>query len=510
VPSSRSLALITAVVLFIAWRLSPPAGRPGPPMRDFEAYYAAGAAHDRGDDPYTRALWKTERTIEGVDPSHEELLPYVGPAVALPAYGLLAKLPYETAHRVWGGLLGLMLGVALFGMLYLFEARPGWETLAGSLVLCNAFGPLTSDVALGQVALVGFAGIVIAAVALRLRHTVGAAIGAIIAAAQPNLALILLARLREKRSLIAFALAFAVFVAATLVASGGVSGTLRYLELLREHGAVERFLAIQITPVAIAWELGASRRLAEIVGGLVSIVALTLAVVGVRRARANETRLAIACCALPFVVPFFHEHDFVVMLFPAMYLAIRARGRPLTLAAIGTSFIAVDWLGLGQRPTGIPQSLAMAFAAVCGFALLADTRDPRRFAGLVVCCLAVPAAVAAHAHPVPIWPDMLPAHFNPPPQLDASAVWHAEQASSGLEQPARLWAILKLGTFAGCAALWLALIQMSTSRKSSNGPSWWGRNPLRSELNAYRSSGIERTTVGTSRVIWSTMKSTSG
>ena len=499
VPSTRSLALIAAVVLFVAWRLSPPAGHAGPPMRDFEAYYAAGAAFDRGEDPYSRAVWKTEQTIEGIDPSHEELLPFVGPAAALPLYGLLARLPYETAHRVWGGLLGLMLWSALAGMLVLFGARRRWETLGGTLLLCYGFGPLTSDVALGQVALVAFAGAVIAATALRLRNTLGAAGGALLAALQPNLALILVARIRERRSLFAFGAGLAAFLALTSATYGG-AGFLRYLALLREHGAGERFLAIQQTPIAIAWELGANRQVAEIVGLAVSLVALVLAVATARRC-ADEERIAIACCALPFVIPFFHEHDFVVALFPAMLLAIRARGRTLGFAACGTVLLAIDWLGFGQRPTGIPQSLAMSFAAALGFAFLAHSRGAARFAGLAVCALAIPVALSAHLQPVPIWPDMLPAHFHPAATLDASTVWHDEQIASGLEQQASMWAGLKLATFGGCGLLWLAVVQMSTLRKSSNGPSWWGRNPVKSELNAYRSSGIERTTVGTSRVI---------
>lgn len=509
VPSNRSLALIAAVVLFIAWRLSPPPGRAGPPMRDFEAYYAAGAAFDRGEDPYSRAVWTTERTIPGIDPTHEELLPYVGPAAALPAYGLLALLPYDAAHRVWGGFLGLMLWCALFGMLLLFRARVAWDTLGGSLLLCYGFGPLTSDVALGQVALVSFAGIVIAAVALRARSTLGAATGALLAALQPNLALILIARLRERRSLVAFALGLAAFAALTL-ATFGSAGFVRYLALLREHGAGERFIAIQITPIAIAWELGASRATAVLAGGALSIVALILAVATARRARTDEGRVAIGCCALPFIVPFFHEHDFIVALFPIVLLAVRARGAALGLAALGTVLLAIDWLGFGQRPTGVAQSLAMSGAAALGFAWLAHARHPARFAGFAVCALAIPIALFAWVQPVPIWPDMLPAHFNPPPSVDASTVWHEEQAASGLEQQAPYWALLKSCTLGGCALLWLALVQMSTFMKSSNGPSWLGWKPERSELNAYRSPGIDRTTVGTSRVMRSTSKSISG
>lgn len=457
-PSSRTVALFAAVVLFVAGNWAPPPGHAGPPMRDFEAYYAAGAAFDRGDNPYSRAVWKTERTIEGIDATHEELLPYVGPAAALPLYGALAHLPYEIAHRVWGGFLGLMLGLALFGMLFLFRARASWETLAGSLVLFFGFGPLTSDVALGQVALVSFAGIVVAAVALRLRSAAGAALGALISAVQPNLALVLIARVRERRSVIAFALGLVAFAALTAASYGGPAGFVHYLALLREHGAGERYIAIQITPVAIAWELGASKAVAALVAPCVSLLALALAIVTAYRAQSDEERIAIACCALPFVVPFFHEHDFVIALFPAFLLAVRARGTALWLAAAGTTFVAIDWLGFGQRPTGIPQSLMAASAASLGFALLAHSRHPLRLAGLAVCLLAIPVALASTLQPVPIWPDQLPAAFHPPPALDASAVWHAEQAESGLEVQAPVWAFLKLGTFAGCALLWLALV----------------------------------------------------
>jgi len=492
---------MAAAVLLLASNLAPAPGRAGPPMRDFEAYYAAGATFDRGADPYTRAVWSTERTIDGVDPTHEELLPYVGPAAALPVYGALARLPYEIAHRVWGGLLGLALGLALFGMLFLFRARATWETLAGSLLLCLGFGPLVSDVALGQVALLSFAGIVIAAAALRLRSTLGAAIGAVLAALQPNLALILIARLRERRSWMAFTLGFLAFIAFTLTVYGGADGFFRYVALLREHGAGERYIVIQMTPIAIAWELGINRTVAAYAGLAVTIIALLLAVATIRRASTDEERVAIACCALPFIVPFFHEHDFLIALFPAMLLAIRARGPAVWLGAAGATFVAIDWLGFGQRATGVPQSLAMSTAAALGFALLAHARRPFRLAGLAVCALAIPIAVISHLQPVPIWPDALPASFNPPPSLDAATVWHAEQALSGLEGQAPLWALLKLGTLGGCALLWLALVQMSTFRKSSNGPSWWGRKPVKSELKAYRSSGIERTTVGTSRVI---------
>jgi hypothetical protein len=468
VPRAHRIAIAAAIIFLFAWKLAPPAGRAGPPMRDFEAYYAAGAAFDRGEDPYTRSIWNVERAIPGVDSSHEELLPYVGPAAALPLYGLLARLPYDPAHRVWGGFLGLMLGLALFGMLFLFRAPFAWQTLAGALFLCFGFGPLTSGVALGQVALPAFAGIVIAAVALDRKQTAAAACGAFIAALQPNLALALAARVRERRTLAAFGIGLIAFLALTLAAGGGGRGLLSYLTLLREHGAGERLIAIQITPAAIAWELGAGARLASIAALLVAAAALVACLALIRKTQRAEERIAVACCALPLILPFFHEHDFTIALFPSFLLALRARGFALGLGAAGTTFVSIDWLGLGQRPTGIPQSLAVALLAALGFALLARAQGRASLAGLAVCLVAFPIAAAALFHPVPIWPDALPKGFFPPAGLDASTIWHAEQTASGLEHQTPFWAFLKLCTLCGCGLLWTALAGLIIERNAGS------------------------------------------
>ena len=69
-----------------------PVGTPGPLLRDFEAYYAAGATWALGGDPYGREVWRVERRVPGVDASHEELLPFVGPPFSLPLWRSFAAL----------------------------------------------------------------------------------------------------------------------------------------------------------------------------------------------------------------------------------------------------------------------------------------------------------------------------------------------------------------------------------------------------------------------------------
>jgi hypothetical protein len=464
---NRGLALIVVLVLWYAYDMRPLIpGRDGPPMRDFEAYYAAGVTFARGEDPYSRAIWQVERTMPGVDDRHEELLPYVGPPAALPLFALLARLPYLLACRVWGGVLGLCVGIALFALIALFDARRTWTTVTGMLLFVLGYGPLTSGAALGQVALASFTAIVLTLLALRYRQTTNAALATFFAALQPNLALILAARIRERRSLIAFGAAFAVFLALSMWCGGGPMGLLHYLQQLRIHGQAERLIAIQVTAVAIAWELGANAAFASVAGTAVAIAGLVAVLLAIRATRDVLERVALACVALPFVVPFFHEHDFTVAIFPTFLLAVRARGRALAIGMLGSAMVAVDWLGLGQRPVGAVQHIALVTAGVFGLALLSHARGWPRFAGLLACFAAAPVAFIARHTPVAIWPDGLPEGFAPASWFDASAVWHAEQATAGLEQQIPMWGILKLFTLAGCVALFAAVVIHGQDRRA--------------------------------------------
>ncbi len=81
----------------------------GPFARDFTAYYAAGAVWNAGGDPWSRDVWRIERTIPGVDASRDEVLPFVGPAASLPLWSLFARLPFDVARIIWMAVLALAL-----------------------------------------------------------------------------------------------------------------------------------------------------------------------------------------------------------------------------------------------------------------------------------------------------------------------------------------------------------------------------------------------------------------
>ncbi|MDB5027897.1 MAG: hypothetical protein JWO66_1586, partial [Candidatus Eremiobacteraeota bacterium] len=343
--------------------------------------------------------------------------------------------------------------------------------LAG-IVFVLASGPGTSVIALGQVALVSAAGIACALAAYERRAVAAGALATLVAALQPNLVLALIARMRDRTALLCATIAAAAFAALTLAAGGGAAGFAAYLHRLGEHGRAERFLTIQHTPAAIAWSFGATATLAAAAGTVCAVVAIAATIVATVRARLDPldgTLLAIA--ALPLAVPFFHEHDFIVEFVPLIVVAVRARGRARAVAGVATILVAVDWLGLAQRPPAVAQIVALGLAVAFAFVVLGTGERTERsdaapfIALLALACLAIPLA---HTHPATTWPDALPPGYRAPASADASAVWADEQRTAGLavQQPA--WGALRAVPLAGCVVLGVAIVGSRRRRASTS------------------------------------------
>jgi hypothetical protein len=454
----RGLILAVALAAAALGFVLHPAPTAGPALRDFESYYAAGATWRYHGDPYSREVWRTERTIPGVNPAREELLPFVGPPFALPLWDALARLPWGAAAALWAAVMALGIAAIAFGSLRLAGGRCDALDCAAVLVLAAGFGPLTSGVALGQAAVVSCAAIVVTPLLLGPRRTFAAAASALVAALQPNLAIVLAARATERRAGIAFALAGTVALGGSAIALADSGGLLHYLAVLRDHAGSERFIAIQVTLGAVARALGAPAALAGTLALGVALVSLILVVVQCRSRRyAPDARLALACAALPLAWPFAHEHDLTLAFLPAVFALRRATGRAWVIAALATLAIATDWLGLAQRPTGSIETLFLTLAAALGLTVLA--RGPLRLhhALPALACGAVAAAAAvARAHPLPTWPDALPAGFTVARTVPAPAVWHLEQLASGIGGLDPVWGLLRLASLGGCAVLWAA------------------------------------------------------
>ncbi len=429
-------------------------------MRDFEAYYAAGATWNAGGDPYARDIWQVERTIPGVVATRDELLPFVGPAAYRPLWSLLARAPYVVAMRIWGAILIASLVVLAIGSLALAESPLDVRTVFTALLLAFSSGPIISDIALGQVALLAAGAVVGALVALRASWWFGGTAAIALAAIQPNIALVLLARMRDRRAITSAAIAFAVFLTATLVLGGGPAGSIAYAQMLSAHAQAERVITIQHTITAIAYGFGLHRSTAGIIGSAIALATLIGAVVTIRRRHLDPiAATAFACAALPLAIPFFHEHDFVIELFPAIVLAGRARGMALNLAAIGTLLVTTDWLGLSQRANGQWQLVAFLIAVGLAFvALSGEARHRMTFVPAIGGAMLILAlAPFAQHHIAPTWPDFLTEHWHAPVGWTVADVWHAEQVASGLEVREAAWSILRVFPLLGCAFLGAAI-----------------------------------------------------
>ncbi len=401
-------------------------------------------------------MWRTERTIPGVVATRDELLPFVGPPFGLPLWSAFASVPWPVATAVWDVAIAACVAVLAFGTLRLARGKIDALDAAASLAFVAGFGPLTSGIALGQVAVVSSAAIVLVPFLLGPRMVLAATLAALAAALQPNLAIVLAARIANRRSTIAFAFAATIALGGSIVALGGLGGLANYASVLRAHAAAERFIAIQTSPAAVAWALGASAHLAGAIGILLALA--TIAVIAfqcVRGRYAPDARLALACAAGPLAFPFAHEHDFTIAFFPALLVARRARGALWVAAAFAALGIAVDWLGLAQRPTGVLESAALTAAAALALATLArDPLRPYHAAPLLVAVTVLVVGAIAARTPLPTWPDGLGLDFHVPFDMSAPEVWHLEQLRSGIGALVPTWGALRAISLASCAALW--------------------------------------------------------
>lgn len=451
------LAALLAIVLAVTvWR---PPRTPGPFARDFEAYYAAGATWNRGGDPWSRDVWPVERAIDGVVASRDELLPFVGPAASLPLWSLLARLPFLPATAVWLALLALAFAVLVGASLALVKPRVTRLQAAAAGTFALASGPMLSDITLGQAALVSAAASAVALGAFG-RTTLLAIAATFVAAIQPNLALPLAASLTQRRAFASIAAAAVAFFALTLAIGGGLPGLRAYVQHLAGHGDAERFTSIQYTVPAVLAAFGLPHGTAIAAGlALAAIVTAGAAVAAFRFRARPALAAAIAIALLPLAIPFFHEHDFVLEIIPAIVILSLGDERTRTAAAIAALAIFVDWFGMAQRGPAQAQIIALTIGVALALAAYVARGTPRArdlaplLAGVVLLVVTVPLA---RAFPAPTWPDDLSTAYRAPLGASASAVWSEEQRLAGLERDVPAWGFLRAIPLAGCAGLALA------------------------------------------------------
>ncbi len=444
-------ALIAAAfVVIAALTIARPQHASGPSLRDFEAYYSAGATWARGADPYSLAIWQSEKTLPGVDAQRYEVLPFVGPPATLPLWAALSLLPYFIAANLWRTLLFASLLALLWMLAPLANLRRTPLTLFVLAIAALGFAPITSGLALGQLALLIAFAILAAFVA---RGSFAKGFAAAITCAQPNIALALAGELRSRKNALAIVFGAVIFAIVSFGIVGG-PGMVNYIRALQQHGYAERFSAIQVTPTAIVYAFGAGEFAAALSGVLVAIAGVIVWLLCVRAIRDPLISFCATCALVPFVTPFFHEHDLAIAFAPAVLLVLRASPAALPIALAGALLCATNWLGLAQSPDGTVQTLLLVAAFAAALLMLRQDFSFRTLViPAVVLVLIAAAGFAARAHLMPVWPDAMAALPAAAQRADIAAIWHAEQAATGLFARDTLWALLRCASLAGSALL---------------------------------------------------------
>jgi hypothetical protein len=431
-------------------------------MTDFAAYYAAGVTWAHGGDPYGPGIWLVEKLLPGANPSRQELLPYVGPPLGLPLWAALAMLAYVPAVVVWGIFLAVCLVVLTIVPARLAGRRLDAADGIALLLLACASGPFIDGISLGQAAVPASTGIALAMLCMARGRAAGMGVAAFGAALfKPNLAFALVASLRSRTAALALVVAGLLSVLGNVALAGGVRGTAHYLHLLPAMAASERFYAYQFTPTSIVFGFGATERTATLAGTAIAAAAIVLVALAIRWSRASLVDgVAIACAALPFVIPYVHEPDFLVVYIPAFLVLYRSRGTTWVVGVLGLVLLSVDVFALAQGRAGLAFSLVTATVAGLEAAALARGRGiPRvvRLAPLAAIALVLGIGLAAPNAHLAMWPQGLPPNFHAPENASASAVWNDELIATGLIGHLVWPAFLRTLTLASCALVAIAM-----------------------------------------------------
>jgi hypothetical protein len=347
---SQVLSLLAALVVLVfvvfaapnSWRLDPDGL-----MRDFNAFYCAGAAIDAHADPYlAEPLGACERAPKPWGLHNQ--IPHLSMPAPLPPYALapfaaLAHLPYGPAAIVWFAL-SLACVVACAWALRELTGLPLSATFA-ALALGDAYD---AALTLGQVVPLAVAGITFAAWALARGRFALAALCAAVAMIEPHLGLpaclaLFLFVPRTRRALVGYACAcFALSLALV-----GPALNLEYVRtVLPLHALSEIVNEKQLSLTFVAHQLGASDTLALQLGSLSYL--LTLAA-GLAAARALSVRLSspglLVTLPVAFTLaggPFIHIAQIAAAVPAAaiLYSALPERRAQLGLAL---GLVAIPW-----------------------------------------------------------------------------------------------------------------------------------------------------------------------
>jgi hypothetical protein len=360
-----TLGLVLAIATFVL-----PGTRPTSIFTDFNAFYCAGSALDRGADPYrVEPLAACERAPRAsfLSRASENLaIPAPLPPYALAPFALLARLPYAAAATLW---LSLLLA-ALAATIVALRRLTGLPVSA--VIAAVSLGDGYAAVVLGQIAPLAIAAIAVATLWADRERYPAAACAAALAMIEPHvglpgcLALFLWAP-RTRLPLLGLGL---LFCAASAWA-GGVRLNLEYaLSVLPAHAAAEVVNEKQYSLTYVLNRLGVGEGLALRIGD-VSYLAMTAFGVALAPLLARQTGSRGFLVAFPSAMaliggPFVHiiQMPAAVPATLLLYARLPAYRGVLLCALLG---LAVPWIQFPMLGVAFP----LLAAVTCGIIVAA-------------------------------------------------------------------------------------------------------------------------------------------
>ncbi|HMD02928.1 MAG TPA: glycosyltransferase 87 family protein [Candidatus Baltobacteraceae bacterium] len=362
------LGLAGLAIALVAYLALDPAARPSGFLRDFNAFYCAGAALDRNADPYrAEPLGTCEREVRPAPFAFGRAnlsVPAPLPPYALAPFAVLARLPYPVAAALW-----ILALAAAFVVTTLALRRATGLPLPG-IVAALALGDGYASLCIGQIAPLAVAAVALAALFAEQGRVAAAGWAAAAAMLEPHVGLpacvgLFVWRAGARIPLLASA---AVALALSLWLAGPAV-SLEYVQsVIPAHALSEIANEKQLSLSYFLHRLGLDETLALRAGSLSYLVMLALGV-GLSPPLAQRLRSPGLLAALPPALallggPFGHIAQVPAALPATLLLLARAPQARRVLSAV-TVMLAIPWVQFTTLGTlfGVLAALATGIIA---------------------------------------------------------------------------------------------------------------------------------------------------
>jgi hypothetical protein len=414
-------------------------------LYDFADFYCAGAALDRGADPYRyEPLHRCEHTINNAaafrgDPNR--VIPAPLPPFDFPPLALLARLSFSAARTVAAGAIVAAVIGAIAGLCFL---GVGVDVAALALALPAGYILLSA----GQVVPFALVALVFCGVALARRRDRLAGVLAALTLIEPHLGLpvcvaVFVWMRRARMSLVVSCIVLAG-ISLWLV---GVAGLAEYLfRVLPGQAAAETGYVYQFSLAYLLNAGGVPAQPALLAGEISYIVMLAFGVwlggaLAARLARAELVAYLPAACSL-IGGAYVHMVDLAFAIPAALILATALEGRSKSVAALALCLLAVPWIVVW-----ITKKLFLTALLIVA-ALLWRLRIEPRLAVAAFAAIAAGIYLLELAPPAPLI-AMTPGNFTGSDL--AQQAWSAYVVQLGAANPP--WFIVKLPVWGALVAL---------------------------------------------------------